>query len=27
MASAKRGGRSLGLKTGYRWIANAGVGA
>lgn len=24
LASAKRGGRSLGLKTGYRWVANAG---
>lgn len=27
MPSAKRGGRALGLKTGYRWIASAGVGA
>lgn len=26
MVSAKRGGRALGLKTGYRWIAKAGVG-
>jgi hypothetical protein len=24
LASAKRGGRSLGLKTGYQWVANAG---
>lgn len=24
MAAAKRGGRSLGLKTGYRWVADAG---
>lgn len=24
MPSAKRGGRSLGLKTGYRWVADAG---
>lgn len=24
MVSAKRGGRSLGLKTGYRWVADAG---
>lgn len=24
LSSAKRGGRSLGLKTGYQWVANAG---
>jgi hypothetical protein len=24
LLSAKRGGRSLGLKTGYQWVANAG---
>jgi hypothetical protein len=24
LGSAKRGGRSLGLKTGYQWVANAG---
>jgi hypothetical protein len=26
MAAGKRLGRSKGLSTGYRWIANAGVG-
>ena len=24
LASAKRGGRALGLKTGYRWVVDAG---
>lgn len=27
MAKGKRGGRSTGIETGYRWIANAGVGS
>lgn len=27
LPKAKRGGRSVGVSTGYRWIANAGIGA